>query len=302
MKLLITGAGGFVAGSVIAQAPKNMELHALARHEPEGLPASVRFHAADITDHAAMDALLEQVRPDVVLHTAAMANIDTCQAQPEMAHAVNRIATAHLAERCGKMGARLVFCSTDTVFDGSKGMYTEDDAPGPVNVYAETKVAAEQAVLAASGHNIVARLSLVMGLPVIGKGNSFLADLMRKLAKGETMNFPFNEIRTPIDVITLGSALLELCELDIGGILHLSGNTRVDRYTMAGRIANHLGISVEQRKLILGTDSNAIEGRAKRPNDASMSNVRARGLLKTSMKDLEEGLDLIMNNPWKKDI
>ncbi len=302
MKLLITGAGGFVAGSVIAQAPGGMEIHALSRHEPESLPAHVHFHAADITDHSMMTTLLEQVRPQVVLHTAAMANIDTCQAQPDQARAVNTMATAFLADQCARLGARLVFCSTDSIFDGVKGMYTEEDEPHPVNVYAETKVAAEKAVLAASGHNLVARLSLVMGLPVIGKGNSFLADLIRKMEKGETMNFPFNEIRTPIDVITLGAALLELCQLDIGGVVHLSGNTRTNRFDMAGRIATYLGIPAEQQKLILGTDSNAIEGRAKRPNDASMNNARARGLLKTPMKDLEEGLELIMHNPWKKDI
>jgi len=302
MKLLITGAGGFVAGSVIAQASASLEIHALSRHQPEGLPASVRFHSADITDHASIHDLMMQVRPQVVLHTAAMANIDTCQSQPELALAVNAEATKHLAEQCQRIGARLVFCSTDSVFDGTQGMYAEEDAPNPVNVYAETKVAAERAVLEASGHNLVARLSLVMGLPVIGRGNSFLADLIRKLGKGETMNFPFNEIRTPIDVITLGSALLELCAIDIGGILHLAGNTRTDRYAMAGRIADHLRLPPEQRALILGTDSNAIEGRAKRPNDASMNNAKARGLLKTPMKDLEEGLHLIMNNPWRKDI
>jgi dTDP-4-dehydrorhamnose reductase len=98
MKLLITGAGGFVAGSVIAQAPASFEVHALSRHQPEGLPASVRYHSADITDHVAISELMRQLRPQVVLHTAAMANIDTCQTQPELARAVNAEATKHLAD------------------------------------------------------------------------------------------------------------------------------------------------------------------------------------------------------------
>jgi dTDP-4-dehydrorhamnose reductase len=302
MKLLITGGGGFVAGSIIAQAAPEIELHALSRHRPEGLPGRVHFHTADITDFDAITELLNLIRPDAIIHTAAMANIDVCQKEPEQARLVNTDATKHLADQSVAVGAKLVFCSTDTVFEGTKGMYTEEDEPRGVNVYAETKIAAEQAVLAASKRHAVARLSLVMGLPVIGSGNSFLADLIRKLAQGQTMHYPFNEIRTPIDVITLGAALLELSGNDVSGIIHLAGNTRIDRYTMGGRIADYLNLPADQRALISGTDSNAIAGRARRPNDASMDNGRARRLLNTPMKSLEEGLQLVMHNPWTKNI
>jgi len=186
----------------------------------------------------------------------------------------------------------MIVCSTDTVFDGIKGDYLETDASNGVNYYAKTKIEAEKIVLGASSKNIVARLSLVMGLPVLGKGNSFLADMIEKLKKGETVKFPANEIRTPVDVVTLGSALAELAGSSYGGIIHLSGSTKINRYQMAILIAEQLGLNPE---LIEGTDSNALAGRAPRPNDASMKNDLAVKLLKTPMRTLAEGLDLTLN-------
>ena len=186
----------------------------------------------------------------------------------------------------------MVFCSTDTVFDGIKGDYTETDAPHAVNFYAATKIKAEQIVLSASPRNVVARLALVMGLPVIGKGNSFLADMIGKLGNGIEIPFPANETRTPVDVITLGSALIELAGNQFGGIIHLSGNTKINRYDMALAIATTLGYPTN---LIISADSNAMPGRAPRANDASMDNSLAKQILKTPMRTLAEGLNLTLN-------
>lgn len=282
----------------MAQAPVQWELHGTGRSEKlpdaEGLPAgrTLQYHPLDLLDREKMEWLLRSVRPDVVIHTAAMANIDLCESQPAIAMAMNTDATERLAVLCRETGARLVFCSTDTVFDGVKGRYTESDPPNPVNVYADTKVRAEQAVLAASADNVVARLSLVMGLPVMGKGNSFLADTLEKLKKGESIKFPGNEIRTPIDVITLGAALNELAVNGFGGIIHLSGNTRINRYEMARQIAGATGFSPDR---ILPVNSNSLPGRAPRPNDASLDNALAKRILDTPMRSLSEGLTLALS-------
>ena len=291
-KLLITGINGFVSGSVVAHAMKDWEIHGVDLTEAEGLPESVHAYQADLTDDEVLKALFGFIKPDAVIHTAAIANIDVCENNQEVGEKVNVGITATLAKLCKKSGAKLVLCSTDTVFDGTKGYYTETDKPNGVNFYAKTKIQAENIVLSASKKNVVARLSLVMGLPVLGKGNSFLADTIEKLKKGESVKFPSNEIRTPVDVVTLGSALTELAGNDFGGIIHLSGSTRINRFEMAQFIAQKLGYS---SGLIVATDSNAMPGRAPRPNDASMVNALAAKTLKTPMRTLEEGLDLTLN-------
>ena len=131
-----------------------------------------------------------------------------------------------------------------------------------------------------------------MGLPVIGQGNSFLADTIEKLKKGLQVPFPENEIRTPVDIITLGSALVELAGNRFGGIIHLSGCTKINRYQMALVIAKTLGYPTE---LILGVNSNAMPDRAPRANDASMDNSLAKRILKTPMRAFAEGLNLTLN-------
>lgn len=292
MKLLITGSNGFVAGSVIAQAQKNWDVHGIARSVLPTTSPNSTYHQLDLLDTGKLTQLFLKLKPDVVIHAAALANIDFCQDNRSMAEAVNVGVTNTIAECCKSNNCKMVLCSTDTVFDGSKGNYKEDDLPNAVNYYAETKIKAEEIVLAASEKNSVARLSLVMGLPVIGKGNSFLAETIAKLKKGEPVKFPENETRTPIDVITAGAALTELAGNNFGGIIHLAGNTRITRFEMAKQIAHTMGFPEE---LIISTDSNAIPGRAPRPNDASLNNSKAKSILKTPMLSLADGLTLTMN-------
>ena len=298
MKLLITGSNGFVAGSIIAQAPADWEVHGIARSAPAVHSYKFTHHLVDLLYKEKLAECFSSIQPDAVIHTAAMANIDFCQNNPSMAYAINVEATRSLASLCGQAGVKLIYCSTDTVFDGKKGFYTEEDDPNPINYYAETKLEAEQIVLAASAKNVVARLALVMGLPVIGKGNSFLADIMGKLKNKEEMRFAQNEIRTPINVISLGAALIELAQINkVDGILHLAGNTRIDRYQMAREIATTLGFSPD---MIIPTDSNNMVGRAPRPNDASMDNNKATRLLKTPLLSLTEGLSLILTKQYEQ--
>lgn len=291
MKLFITGFGGFVGGSVIAQATKDWDIYAVDRIDiPENRDA-VSYYSLDLLDFEKLTQLFEDINPDAVIHTAALADIDFCQNNREQAEAINVSVTRKLSELCAGNGAKLVFCSTDTVFDGQKGFYVEEDEPHPVNFYAETKVRAEN-IVNALDNSVVARLSLVMGLPVMGRGNSFLARTIEKLGAGESVKFPQNEIRTPIDVITLGRALAELAGNDFTGTIHLAGNDHLTRYDMARRIAERLGFS---RELIIATDSNAMPGRAPRPNDASLDNTKAKQILQTPMRSLMDGLDLTLN-------
>jgi len=294
MKLLITGSNGFVAGSIIAQTGTNWEVHGIAKTAMPGNPLSFTLHLGDLQDKERVSEIFTTVAPDAVIHAAAIANIDYCEQNQELAWAINVETTRTLATLCKAAGTRLVFCSTDTVFDGTRGFFTETDIPHAVNYYATTKLESEKLVMDAASDNIVARLALVMGFPVLGKGNSFLSDIQSKLEKKETLLFAENEIRTPIDVHTLGAALIELAGKTVpGGIIHLSGNTRINRFEMAKQIATALGYAPDA---ILPTNSNAIQGRAPRPNDASLDNSKAKQILQTRMCTLAEGLQLCINN------
>jgi dTDP-4-dehydrorhamnose reductase len=258
------------------------------------------FHCTrfDLCETEVVAEALRRIQPHAVIHTAALADIDFCEGNKDMAQRVNVGVTRDLATLCAELGSKLIFCSTDTVFDGEKGMYTEEDAPRALNHYAKTKIESEGIVRDTLQNAVVARLSLVMGLPVMGAGNSFLARMIDSLEKGQQVKFPANEIRTPLDVITGGRAFLEMAASDFTGTIHLASTTRINRYEMACHIAERLGYS---RDAVVATDSNAMPGRAPRPNDASLDNSKAQRVLSTPMQSLDGGLDLVLNVKAEQD-
>lgn len=290
-RILLTGAHGFVAGSVIAQAGPEVEVHAVSRNKAFARSGDLLWHQLDPCEEDSLARCLEEVRPDAVIHTAALADIDFCEAHQELARKVNVGLTQTLVVHCSKHGARLVHCSTDTVFDGEHGPYREEDSPGPVNFYARTKVEAENIVLQSRTSAVIARLAIVVGLPILGAGNSFLSRMIPSLKAGREIGVPPNEVRTPIDVLTAGRALLELAAGVHTGIFHLAGNDRLNRLDMTRRIAARFGFPTS---LIVPKDPSGIPGRASRPRDVSLDNSRARRELQIPMCSFDEGLALIL--------
>ena len=292
-KLIVTGAHGFVAGSVLSQTGEAWEVHAVSRGEPLAQREHLHWHRCDPQSPDQVAQLFREVRPDAVIHTAALADIDFCQAQPQAARAVNVEFTRTLANLCADASCKLVFCSTDTVFDGEHAPYDEDDPPGPVNYYAETKVEAEQLVTRLGAQGVIARLALVVGLPVLGAGNSFLPRMIAALKDRRTVAMTEREVRTPVDVITVARSLLELAAGDHFGLFHLAGNERVNRFEMAQKIAVRFGFP---KDLVVTQAAASIPGRAARPWDVSLDNAKACANLKTPMRTLDEALSLVLKS------
>ena len=163
-RLLIIGAGGFVGSWLAARAHGRFDVIRGARRRLDsatGGPASEicassstkaaadsdEQVAVDITQADSIAAAFAAARPELVVLTAALADIDRCQREQELAERINYLGPLHVARACARHNARLLFTSTDAVFDGTKGFYREDDSPTPANFYGETKARAEAAVL-----------------------------------------------------------------------------------------------------------------------------------------------------------
>ncbi len=292
MRLLVTGGNGFVAGSVLAQSPRNSEIHAVSRRSPTAQPGDIHWHSCDTLAKEELSELVRRIRPDALIHTAAIADIDLAERDQKLAYGVNVEMTRALVELCGESGGKMVFCSTDTIFDGEHAPYREDDPPGPVNYYARTKVEAEQLVQKLGARAVIARLALVAGLPLFGSGNSFVSRLLATLKAGGRITVPApHEVRSPIDVITVGAGLLELAGRDHHGIFHLAGNDRLNRLELTQQIVAKLGYGID---LVSPITSEPGPGRARRPRDVSLDNTRARTQLKTAMRNFDDGLSLML--------
>jgi dTDP-4-dehydrorhamnose reductase len=290
-KLIVTGGSGFVAGSVLAQAGESWQVHVLTRGEPLLQRHNLCWHRCDPLAPRQLAELFHELLPDAVIHTAAAADIDYCERHPDAARAANLELTRTVARLCTETAARLVFCSTDTVFDGEHAPYNEHHLPGPVNYYGETKVEAERLVSGLGAPAVIARLSLVVGLPVFGTGNSFLARMVAAFKESRTVPASPQEVRTPVDVLTAGRALIELAAEDHGGIFHLAGHDRLTRVEIAERVALRFGFSP---KLVVAQSAVNIPGRAPRPRDVSLDNSKACANLQTPMLTFDESLSLIL--------
>lgn len=290
MKVVITGGSGFVAGSIVRQIPNGIVAYAISRQDkPNALPKHIHWIKISSNDKKEWEEAMNDIRPDVIIHTSAMADIDECEKYPDLAWEVNVGFTQTLLKSAEEQTCRFIYCSTDTVFDGLKGMYKEEDKPIPLNHYARTKVQAEQDILQSKTSHVVARLSLVMGFPILGVGNSFLARMQKKIEEGKPIPMPEDEYRTPIDVITVGRALIELTQNSFEGIIHLAGNERTSRYNMAKIIAREMNWDESLIQPHVITDS----WRAPRPKDASLCNTLAKSVLKTPFYNISDGIKLV---------
>ncbi len=239
MRVVLTGASGQLGAYLLDRLAEDGHAVAAWSGTDPGHRRGIALRPVDLTDPAATDRALAEADPDVIIHAAALSHYEGVRRDPERARAVNVEATARLASWCARRGRRLVFTSTDSVFDGTRSWYREDDPAEPIVAYGRTKREAERAVLATPGV-LVARLPLLFGPSRSGRVVFFDRALAR-LREGEPQTFFEDEFRTPLDYATAAAILVRLAEAGTTGLLHVAGRERVSRFELMRRVATALG-------------------------------------------------------------
>ncbi|MGE0453518.1 MAG: NAD(P)-dependent oxidoreductase [Vicinamibacteria bacterium] len=280
MRLLLTGASGLLGGRLLQLLDGRFEVVA-GRHLSSVRGASV---ALDLADSRSLGAALDEARPDALVSSAALADADACEREPERAFALNRDAPASLARLCRRRGVRLVHLSTDLVLPGDRAFHDERTTlPGPSLVYARSKLEGESAVLAEWPQAAVLRVALVAGR---GHGARATASesLRWSLDAGRRVRLFHDQWRTPIDPESVAELLARLLSAEATGIFHAGGPERLSRLELGQRVARAFGLDPG---LIDAASAASAQAAAPRPADASLGCERARRELGWTARPLD---------------
>jgi len=277
----ITGAAGLIGNYLVgtaSQFAQEFKVVGLTRGD------------LDLTHFTAVRAAFMKERPRLIIHCAALSRSPACQENPSLARKLNVEATACLAELAAAIP--FVFFSSDLVFDGQQGNYDESAWPNPLSVYAETKVAAEQVVLANPRHTVV-RISLNGGTSPTGD-RGFNEEMRRAWQAGTTLKLFVDEFRCPMPASITARAIWDLVAQRKPGLYHLGGSERLSRWQMGQIIAARWPqlnprLQPASRKDYVG---------APRPPDTSLNCAKIRKLLSFPLPGLGEWLQANPNEPF----
>jgi dTDP-4-dehydrorhamnose reductase len=283
-RLLIIGASGFIGQRLAVMAADNYDVFAADLTEP-AKPNEIKM---DVTAPASVLAGFDAVRPQVVVMLAAIADIDQCERQPELAKAVNVDGAVCVADQCARRGVRFVYTSSAAVYDGSHHGYAEEDPPTPLSVYGRTKAQAEVELTAILPDAIILRPALVLGFSQASRTNAMLNKLADSLRAGQVVRVPDYEYRNPIDADTICQAILRLIELkQARGIYHIGASDSISRFELVCRLADRMGFS----RALVEAQREPLPGRAPRGFDHLLLTRRLSRETGIEMPDCDKVLE-----------
>jgi dTDP-4-dehydrorhamnose reductase len=242
----------------------------------------------DVTDPAAVEALVERVRPDVVWNATAWNRVDAAETEPDAAFAVNARGPAHLARAAREASALLVHYSTDYVFDGASSRpYREDDPPRPLSVYGASKLEGERLVAAAGGAHLVVRTSGVLGRGGSEqKGGSFVERIVAQARAGQPLRVVADQVFSPTSAVDLAAASVALVRAGARGLVHVTntGSCSWHELALAALAAAGLDAPVEPISLA------ELRLPARRPAYSVLDTARARSLGLPPLRSWKEAL------------
>lgn len=300
MKILLTGASGLVGGAFArTAAAAGHEVVGVVGRFPHPLPGLARQLTLDLRDLAAVRTLVAAERPVVVVNAAAISEPAQCTAGPEPARRLNVDLPAALARAAGETGARLVQLSTEQVFDGTQAPYAINDPRRAINLYAQHKLDAEDAVLAAlPGRAAVLRLPLLMGNSPGGR-RSVHERLLMLWAAGQPARLYSDEIRQTCTADSVAEALVELCARpDLAGALHWAGAEPVSRLEIGRRVRARFGLAEAQAPIVAVARHDDPAALASRQEDLSLRLAPLDRELRTRPETLEQALAKLLLPAW----
>ncbi|MGC8996227.1 MAG: SDR family oxidoreductase [Thermoplasmata archaeon] len=276
--ILVTGISsspGFKIGLKLSE--KYDVLGVYNEHKIEGIN-SVKY---DLSKEP--EKLLFNYKPEILVHVAAIGNVDFCEENKKQCYKINVEITRRLFNEAYKRNIKIVYVSTDYVFDGKKGLYKEDDIPSPINYYGLTKLIGEEIALANGG--TVIRIASVYGMGY-GRTN-FGKFIIEKLSKNEKIEAAVDQYSSPTLNTQIGEAIVKLIEKDFNGLIHITG-PRLSRFEFAIKVAEKFGFD---KSLVNPVSIEKFTFKAPRPRDSSLDNSLGIDITGIELNNIDKSLD-----------
>lgn len=293
MRILITGSNGLLGQKIVGQLAK-ASINFLATSKGVNRNPScsnVNYHQMDISNALEIERVFSTFLPTHIIHTAALTNVDHCEQQPDECNRINFEAVQLLFHAAQKINAHFQLLSTDFVFDGEKGNYKEEDQVNPLSLYAQSKVNAENYLLASNSLNwSIVRTIIVYGTANNLSRNNIIYWAKDALEKGQELSIIDDQFRAPTWANDLAWACIRICELNKMGIYHISGPETFSIYEIVEKIAQFFNLPTNS---LSKSSSLNLNQPAKRPPKTGFDLTKAKTELGYKPKTLEETFSIL---------
>jgi len=290
MKILITGANGLL-GQKLVDLFNEKGIDYLATARGNNRNEAVKSYATmDLQNYPEVQQVVQAYGPQIIIHTAAMTQVDQCEAEKELCWSLNVEVVQNLAALCSEQSIHLVHLSTDFIFDGADGPYCEDDLPNPVNYYGESKLAAEEYLINSKTSHAILRTILVYGVTADMSRSNIILWVKKSLEAGKEIQVVDDQFRTPTLAEDLAQGCLLAAEQKAQGVFHISGKDLLTPYDMAQMTAEYFKLD---KKLIKRANSKTFTQPAKRPLKTGFDLKKSRAELGYNPRSFAEGLAVV---------
>lgn len=287
-RVMIIGAAGLLGQYLCAEGiERGLEVTATYHNtEPKGL--GCHLEQLDIVDPASTSQVIESGSPEVVILPSALTNVDYCELHPQEAWQVNAEGTLNVASACKKAGARLMYVSTDYVFNGTKGeRYYEFDTPDPPSIYAQTKLEGERLTLDADKHNCVCRVCVLYGWNRVSSKSNFVTWVLDSLRQGKDVRLFGDQFVSPTYAPNAAKVMMTMAEGNAMGIYHTAGPDCISRYEMGLKIAGAFDLPPNLCKKV---DTEEVPLPAKRGKVSCLDIQKVEAEFNITMTSFQDGL------------
>jgi dTDP-4-dehydrorhamnose reductase len=297
-RVLVIGGSGFIGQYLMSQLRDKPEYQVSGTYNSRMVRDGCgNWYKVDLTEERGLDRVFELVNPQVVVLLAAMADVGACQRDYQLATNLNFFGTKNVTSLCDTYRARLVFLSTEYVFDGARGNYREDETPAPTTHYGQTKWEAEQAVSQCSSSWSVIRTSLVYGWPAWADRSNLVTRVIDNLTRGRPAYGYTDQYRSPVYVEDLAQGIVQVMEEDYSGVTHLGGPDWAHMGQFVKAVAEHFQLD---SSLVVQGESTAPGADGSRPSLLGLDSTRSVARLGFQPRGLASGLRDMQANRRKR--